>query len=402
MIDLIVIGGGPAGIFAAITFKTYQKNASVMVLEKTQAPLSKVLLSGGGRCNVTNGCFDPVYLAKNYPRGEKELIGPFHRFGPKDMISWLEDRKVLLKQEEEGRIFPVSNSSKTIKDALLAEVEKLKIDIELNSDVISVEKEENFIITLKNKTICSKNLLLATGSNSFGYSLAKKFGHTIEPPIPSLFAFKTTPFFQKLSGITVPDVTIKLKNTNFSQCGSVLFTHFGLSGPAIFKLSSFGAKYLFEKNYLAELEINWVSFSQEKIFKDLLELKKTHGSKTLSSQNIYHLPLRFWKNILEQNKMEKPLCSFSNKELELFSKKLSSDQVLITAKSLHKSEFVTCGGIRLKEIDFKTMESKICPHLYFAGEILDIDGLTGGFNFQNAWTTGFIAGKAISYLESKV
>lgn len=343
MYDLIVIGGGAAGIFAALT--AAKKGAKVLVLEKSAQLLSKVKISGGGRCNVTHSCFEPKELIQNYPRGSKELLGPFHHFGPRDTIEWFQQRGVNVKTEKDGRIFPTSNSSETIIQCLLSEAKKLGVAIWTKQKIETIEKEgELFRIERKEEPpLESKRILLATGSHFSGYEWAKQFGHTIEKPIPSLFTFNvpTSPF-KHLSGISLPDVQLHLVGTKWKQRGPLLLTHFGFSGPAVIKLSAFAAPYLYEKKYRAELDIEWPQ----------------------------HLPKKL-KKALEENYVTR---------------------FLIEGKTTHKEEFVTCGGVSLKEVNFKTMESKLCPALFFAGEILNIDGITGGFNFQNAWTTGFLAG----------
>jgi len=392
MFDLIIIGGGPAGVFAAITYKRLYPDSSILVLEKSQALLSKILISGGGRCNLTNASSDPSSLVKNYPRGEKELLGPFNRFGPKDIMKFFEDRNVKLKIEKDGRVFPLSNSAHTIRDCLLNEMKTLGIETKLDQKIINlIKKEDGFLVETNNKTYLSKKLILSSGSSIEGYKCAKNLGHRIEKPLPSLFAFKITPSLEELSGISLPFVTVKIKGSSFSQSGPLLFTHFGLSGPAILKLSSFGAKHLHEKD--THLEINWIAISEEEAFSKLSNCKKQNPEKTLLSQNIFTLPQRVWRKFLdESDDLKKNLKDISLKTLRKFAEKLTRDAYEFCGKSPHKNEFVTCGGVVLNEINFKTMESKICPNLYFAGEILDIDGLTGGFNFQNAWTTGFIAG----------
>ncbi|NGX38046.1 MAG: Ferredoxin--NADP reductase [Chlamydiae bacterium] len=346
---LIVIGGGAAGIFAALRAKKCNPDARVLLLEKTAVLLAKVRISGGGRCNVTHSCFDPKELTSHYPRGNKELLGPFHRFGPKDTIEWFQGKGITLKTEKDGRIFPATDSSETIIQCLLGEAKRLNVEIGLRQKIQTIEKtEEGFCIHLKEgESLHCKKLLLATGSSSQGYEWAKQLGHTIQKPLPSLFTFNvpTSPL-KELSGISATDCELHLKGTSFRQRGPVLITHFGFSGPAVIKLSAWAAPYLFEKGYKADLIINWMPGSTP-------------------------LPKRLMKKLKQD---------------------LHADCFRIEGKTTHREEFVTCGGVTLNEINFKTMESKICPGLYFAGEILNIDGVTGGFNFQNAWTTGFLAG----------
>jgi predicted Rossmann fold flavoprotein len=388
MIDLVIIGGGAAGIFAALAAKGAYLDASVVVLEKTAAVLSKVKVSGGGRCNVTHSCFDPKELIKNYPRGEKELLGPFHRFQPRDTIEWFESRFVKLKPESDGRMFPVTDSSSTIIDCLLLEARQLGVDIRLRQRVEKIEK--GFTIHLKdNPPLTCRRLILASGSSPEGVACAESLGHTIQSLVPSLFTFNvpTSPL-KELSGVSIDLATVKVGP--FTQTGPLLITHFGFSGPAILKLSAWGARFLHEKNYRVEFTINWLpKLSHEELFKQLLLLKEQSPQKTLLALNPFYFPKNLWRDLLGT---DKTLANLSKKELQEFAQKLHADPYQMDGKTTHKEEFVTCGGVNLKEVDFKTMESKICPGLYFAGEVLDIDGVTGGFNFQNAWTTGYIAG----------
>lgn len=377
----IVIGGGAAGVFAAIHCKA-------LLLEKTNQLLAKVRISGGGRCNVTHACFDPAKLAQNYPRGAKELVGPFHYFQPKDTIAWFEKRGVPLKTESDGRMFPTTDSSQTIIDCLLQAAETAGVEIRKQQKIETIEKtEEGFLV----QGIPAKNILLATGSSPWGYEMAQKFGHTIVEPVPSLFTFNvpTSPLLD-LSGISVPNATLTLKG--MKQQGPLLLTHWGFSGPAALKLSAWAARELHDVGYKATLVINWVSASsQEALTQELLQWKQTR-------------PLQGFPPLLPSNLLLKllgpqintPIGKLSNHTLAHFAAKLYADPYEVNGKTTYKQEFVTAGGVNLKEIDFKTMQSRITPGLFFAGEILNIDGVTGGFNFQNAWTTGFLAGIAMS------
>lgn len=388
--DLIILGGGPAGIFAAITYKTKNPNATILVIERSSTLLSKILLSGGGRCNLTHATFDPKSLVQNYPRGQKELLSAFYRFQPKDIMNFFEERNIKLKVEKDGRVFPASNKAKTIKDALLLELEKSDVKIEVSTSILSIEKNSSFTLISENKNYQCSRLLLASGSNEQGLDFASKLGHSITPLLPSLFAFNISPSLENFSGISL-NASLRIKGSNFIETGPLLITHFGLSGPLILKLSSLATKYLHEKKSVM-LEINWLMLSKQEALLKLLELKKI-SQKTLFSENPFKLPSNLWLKFLS-GPFTKKLTHISNKDLETLAQNLTHDEFLYLGKTQNKNEFVTCGGVSLKEIDFKTMESKICPHLYFAGEILDIDGLTGGYNFQNAWTTGFIAGSA--------
>jgi predicted Rossmann fold flavoprotein len=381
--DVIVIGGGAAGFFAALAAKS--KGQSVAILEKTAVLLSKVRISGGGRCNVTHSCFDPANLVKNYPRGHKELLGPFHRFGPKDTIEWFESRGVSLKAEEDGRIFPVTNQSETIIDCLQKEANRLGVEIFLRQKIEKIEK--GFTIYAGQK-FSAKKIILATGSSQEGFAWAEKLGATIQKPVPSLFTFNVPKSpLEELSGVVIDPVHLTVGN--FSQTGPLLITHFGFSGPAALKLSAWAARFLYEKNYCVDLKVNWLPLIDS--LKILIELKQKMPNRTLVAENPFRFPKNFWKVFLKKW-ADKRLNDYSFKELEAICEKIHADIYPVSGKTTNKEEFVTCGGVTLKEVNFKTMESKVCPGLFFAGEILDIDGVTGGFNFQNAWTTGFIAG----------
>ena len=396
--NCIVIGGGAAGFFAAV-----HAGEKVLLLEKSHVGLSKVKISGGGRCNVTHNCFDPKQLVQNYPRGNKELLGPFHTFNPKHTINWFLKRGVHLHVESDGRMFPTTNTSSTIIQCLLAEAKERQVEIQYKCSVLEIEKSESgFIVhTKEQKPLHTKKIILTTGSSSLGYSLAEKLGHSIEKPIASLFTFNvpTSPLLN-LSGITLEDCELSLKGTPLKQRGPLLLTHFGFSGPSAIKLSAFGAPYLFEKNYKAPLLINWLPNSNLKeTTNTLLQRKASHPTSTLLSSNSFHLPKNLWRSLVQESAQK--LSALSNKALKELAEKLHKDEYQIDGKTTNKEEFVTCGGVRLSEVDFKTMESKLCPNLYFAGEILNIDGITGGFNFQNAWTTGFIAGTHIASIKFK-
>lgn len=351
-IDIAVIGGGAAGVFAAIIAKETHPHMSVALFEKSAVFLAKVKVSGGGRCNVTHSCFDPKKLVQNYPRGAQEMLGPFHRFQPQDTIDWFEKRGVKLKTEKDGRMFPTTNQSQTIIDALLGEAKKL--GVELHTRVHITEIKDSFDIHFRDGSTCSaKKLILATGSSAEGFKIAESLGHAIIPPVPSLFTFNVpTSRLKELSGIAVQHAIVSLPALKMKQEGPLLITHFGFSGPAVLKLSAWAARELHSCGYKTTVQIDW-----------------------LPDENIV-LP----KNL--------------SKAVAGSCKTLHADTYQMDGKTTHKEEFVTCGGVNLKEVDFRTMQSKIVPGLYFAGEILNIDGVTGGFNFQNAWTTGYLAGSA--------
>lgn len=391
--DLIVIGGGAAGVFAAISAKEVFPQKRVALIEKTASLLAKVRVSGGGRCNVTHYEFDLKKLASKYPRGHKELLGPFYTFGPKETIEWFKNHGVELKKEADGRMFPTTDSSQTIIDCLLQTAKNLGVEIHLQMHITSIYKEKNgFELSIKNKDpLFTRALLLATGSNKEGFLIAENLGHKILPPIPSLFTFNIPSFaLAELSGVAAPHAKIHIQNRSHIESGPLLITHFGFSGPAALRLSAFEAPHFHELSYKVPLEICW---SADYPFDKLLPLLKANRNSINEALEALKLPKRLLKELL----LQASPSSFppSNIDLEKIAKKLCQDFYLTDGKTTHKEEFVTCGGIDLKEVDFKTMQSKKCPSLFFAGEILNIDGITGGFNFQNAWTTGFIAGKSL-------
>lgn len=406
-LEIIVIGGGAAGFFAAITCAQTHLHSRVTLLESSSKVLTKVRISGGGRCNVTHHCFDPAQLVSYYPRGGRELRGALTRFQPKDMIEWFESQGVALKTEPDGRVFPVTDTSETIIDCLIKTAKKAQVNINIKSEVINLIKKDNhFEVELKTGKILECNrVLIATGSNMIGYQLAKSLGHKIISPLPSLFTFKVNDFrFQGLEGIGLSQVGLKLLGTDrkqqYQQSGSLLITHWGISGFGVLKLSAFGAKLLHQKRYNMFLLINFLFPDEfEKVKQRLLviKLKNQKSNKQISSFSPFDLPRRLWQKLLEHAAIDckKNWAELSQKEIINLAKELTQGQYEILDKGVFKEEFVTCGGVNLKEIDFKTMESKVCAHLYLAGEVLDIDGVTGGFNLQSAWTTGWLAGKAI-------
>lgn len=397
--DLIVIGGGAAGFFAALRAKELDSSCKVLLIEKSSHLLNKVRISGGGRCNVTHACFDPVQLTRNYPRGNKALIGPFTRFQPRDTIDWYQARGVELKTEEDGRIFPVTDSSQTIIDCLLREAAKLKVEICLKKQIENINRNEetgHFTLELADSSLECARLILATGSSPQGWAFAQKLGHTIQPPVPSLFTFNVpnSPLLDLL-GVVANPVEIQIAEGAFIQKGPLLLTHWGFSGPAALKLSAWAARWLFEKQYQVSLQINWVpEIKREAVLNTLRDLRKDSANIQIGNTSPFNLPKKLWKRLLElsQIDLQKRMGEINNEMLERITARLTSDTYQVNGKTTNKEEFVTCGGITLAEVNFKTMESKVCPNLYFAGEVLDIDGVTGGFNFQNAWTTGWIAG----------
>ena len=346
---------------------------------------------------MTHACFDPKQLVQHYPRGNKELLGPFHRFQPRDTIEWFETRGVHLKTERDGRMFPTTDSSSTIIDCLLNQAKTSHIDIRSRQKIERIEKKgEGFEIQFKETaSLFTQKLILATGSSRDGYNWAEECGHTIQEPVPSLFTFNIPHFpLSTLSGIAVDPATVEISEAKLSHTGPLLITHFGLSGPAVLKLSAWGARFLHGCSYQTEITINWLPhLSEETLFQRMRENKAESPQKLLSASNLFLLPKNLWKALTEEAGDQK-LLAIPDKRLRTIAHKLHMDTYCIEGKTTHKEEFVTCGGITLSEIDFKTLQSKISPGLFFAGEILDIDGVTGGFNFQNAWTTGYIAGKS--------
>lgn len=394
----MVIGGGAAGIFGAVVAAA--RGLSVCVVEKRAALLAKVKVSGGGRCNVTHACFDPKKFSENYPRGSQELIGPLHRFGAREMVAWLDQRGVQLKAEEDGRMFPITDSSQTIIDCLLNEAQALGVQIEMQEEVVAirplaqphVENDLRFQIELRTRHLSASSLLLATGSAHEGYRCAQECGHSIHSPVPSLFTFNcpSSPLLV-LSGVAVAQV--KLSITGCVQQGPLLLTHFGFSGPAALKLSAWAARKLHALEYRAPLSIDWLPMqSMEQTYAALRHFKESSPNKHLSTLALEGLPKRLWEVLIDNHR---PIHQCTDHRLREMSEKLHRDLYAVEGKTTHKEEFVTCGGIPLHEVDFRKMESRRCPGLFFAGEILDIDGITGGFNFQSAWTTSWICGNSM-------
>lgn len=401
-LKIVVIGGGAAGFFGAITCANLEPNCEIIILEAGSKPLTKVKISGGGRCNVTHHCFDPATLTNFYPRGGKALRGAFTRFQPQDMINFLQQRGVQLKTEADGRMFPITDDSQTIIDCFLSEIKKQHIQLKTKVIVKDIIKEEDlFQIYLKNgEVIPCDRILLATGSNPSGYYLAQKLGHQIEKPVPSLFTFNIQDQrLQNLAGIAVENATIKLLNIGkqkLIQTGAILITHWGLSGPAVLKLSAWGARILQQNHYQMTLQINWLSEDNyESLNEYLLTIKSKNSRQKIETFSPFNsIPKRLWQSLVKFSAIPegKIWAELSKKQLSKLVQELTQGCYQIKGKGVFKDEFVTCGGVSLKEIDFQTMESKKCTGLYFAGEILDLDGVTGGFNFQSAWTTAFIAG----------
>ncbi|WP_394881207.1 NAD(P)/FAD-dependent oxidoreductase [Gaetbulibacter sp. M235] len=400
MYDIIIVGGGAAGFFAAIDIAEQNPSLKVAVLERGSEGLTKVKVSGGGRCNVTHAEFIPSELVQNYPRGEKELLGPFHQFMTGDTIEWFEKRGVELKIEDDGRMFPVSNSSQTIIDCFLNESKKHGVEILYNHAVKTFQNENGlWKIETSEADFLTEKLVIATGSNSKIWSLLENLGHTISPPVPSLFTFNIKDVrINDIPGVVASNVEIHIVDTDFYSEGPLLITHWGMSAPAILKLSAFAALELAERNYKFRIEINFIRKSVNDCLDCLKDFKNELAKKSVFKSAQFDLPKRLWQQLVLASEIdiETRWAELNKKQLELLANQLTHAIFNVIGKSTFKEEFVTAGGIDLKEINFKTFESKLFKNLYFAGEVLNIDAVTGGFNFQNAWTSAFIVAKSIS------
>ena len=402
--DIIVIGGGAAGFFTAINIAENDPKLKIILLERGTNVLTKVKVSGGGRCNVTHAEFIPKELTQNYPRGEKELLGPFHTFMTGDTIEWFEKRGVPLKIEEDGRMFPESNTSQTIIDCFLNETERLGVAILKNHSVKEIQKEKDiWQISTEKGNFTSEKLVMATGSSTKVWDLIKKLGHTIIPPVPSLFTFNINDIrIKELPGIATPasvQVVSKNNKLKLESEGPLLITHKGLSGPAILKLSAWGAKELNTENYQFKIKVNWLlDLSTDEVFESLKSLRETNKKQSPTTYAQLGLPKRLWQSLVLASGIttNQKWAETTNKQLKELASQLCESIYQVDGKSTFKEEFVTAGGVDLKEIDFKRYESKIHKNLHFAGEVLNIDAITGGFNFQNAWTGGFIVAKSIT------
>ncbi|HEY9609803.1 NAD(P)/FAD-dependent oxidoreductase [Allocoleopsis sp.] len=441
---IVVIGGGAAGFFGAVTCASAHPQAQVTLLEAGRQPLSKVRISGGGRCNVTHACFEPALLVQNYPRGSKALRGAFSRFQAKDTVAWFQSHGVKLKTESDGRMFPVTDNSETIVNCLVNAAEDAGVKLRMGTAVKFVTRQSDqseeppqpplgkggsiqgefqdfpplirgargvnpvsaksgFEVELKTGEIfkCDR-ILLATGSNPQGYAIAKALGHTVESPVPSLFTFNIPdPRLRDLAGVSVNNAHLRLPEagkTLKEQTGPLLITHWGLSGPVVLKLSAWGARFLHEHHYQTPLLVNWLpQYNEESLRQMLLAVKSQLPRRQITTSCPVPIPKRLWESLVASVGIgaEERWAEVSKKALNQLIQELTQGQYWIKGKGIFKEEFVTCGGVSLKEVDFKTMESRLVPGLYFAGEILDIDGVTGGFNFQSAWTTGWLAGQAM-------
>jgi predicted Rossmann fold flavoprotein len=397
--DIVIIGGGAAGFFTAINIVENNPSLKVAILERGKTTLEKVRISGGGRCNVTHACFVPNDIVKFYPRGEKELRGPFHQFCSGDTIEWFERYGIKLKTEEDGRMFPESDSSETIIDCFTKATQDLGIDILISQSVQSIYKTEtDFKVQTKTDTFLAEKVVITTGSNPKMWEMLESLGHSIVSAVPSLFTFNIKDARLKdLMGLST-FASVKVKKSKLEASGPLLITHWGMSGPGILRLSAWGARELFDKNYHFAILVNWLNDTTFEDAIDLLkDIKIENAKKVISKKSPLEMPNRLWERlVLASGISEETKWADCNKiEINALANQLTAGEFQVNGKSTFKEEFVTAGGIDLKEVNFKTMESKVIPNIYFAGEILNIDAITGGFNFQNAWTGGFIVAKSI-------
>lgn len=413
---LVVIGGGAAGFFCAVNAARLHPHLKVILVEKSSKLLSKVKVSGGGRCNVTHACFSISDMIKKYPRGSSFLKKAFHHFFTTDTIEWFEQRGITLKTEADGRMFPQSNTSQSIIDCLLAEADKYKVAIRMNADVKELEvgkgqlaadslqpaDGKGFSIKFAdNKILEADYICIASGGfpKSIQFEWLTKMGHSIQAPVPSLFTFNIPQNpITLLMGISVENATVKIAGTKLQQSGPMLITHWGLSGPAVLKLSAWGARELADKNYHFTIQVNWLPTYNENSLKDKIQqVRFDIASQKIINRNPFGIPSRLWEYFLQQCGIDANIrwADLPAKEQYKLIKILCAQELVVKGKTTFKEEFVTAGGIQLSEIDANTLQSKLIPNLFFAGEVIDVDGVTGGFNFQNAWTTGWIAAKAI-------
>lgn len=397
---LIVVGGGAAGFFAAINAAELNPNLEVLILEGSNKVLQKVKVSGGGRCNVTHACFTPNELIEFYPRGKKELLGPFHQFMTGDTMEWFENRGVPLKIEDDNRVFPESDSSQTIIDCFLESATNAGVVLKTSARVENIKKSnEKFIVKTNSEELAADYVLVAAGSNTKVWNLIETLGHKIIKPVPSLFTFKIKDEKLKgIPGISVPNASVKILNSKLAEQGPLLITHWGLSGPGILKLSAWGALELSQKNYQFEIEVNWLSKKPQLVLEILKSEKKKNAKKQVILRSVFEdISKRLWFKLVKAAQISETAqwAQLSNKQLENLATQLTKCTFKVTGKSTFKDEFVTAGGVDLKEINFKHFESKLHKNLFFAGEVLNIDAVTGGFNFQNAWTGGWIVANSI-------
>ncbi|RRK02786.1 NAD(P)/FAD-dependent oxidoreductase [Opitutaceae bacterium TAV3] len=412
---VLIVGGGAAGFFAAIRCAEAHPGARVVLYETSPQPLAKVRISGGGRCNVTHACPEPRELVKRYPRGARELLGPFHHWGPRETIAWFAARGVVMKTESDGRMFPVTDDSATIVDCLTRAATDAGVRVYTRMGVRGIERRNGaadttmpgagakaaFEVTFSDGSAGEfDRVILATGGGrgSAGPDIAQKLGHTIVPPVPSLFTFHIDDArIRGLEGLSVPEAVTAIKGTKLRESGPLLVTHWGMSGPAVLKISAWGARELADCDYRCTLVVAWTGArTMAEVYSSLGSARAANPRKQVVTWNPFALPARLWERLVEAAGIPSGAVwtAVSNGLLQTLASQLTAGEFTVEGKSLNKEEFVTCGGVSLREVDFRTMESRVCPGLFFAGELLDIDGVTGGFNFQAAWTTGWIAGSA--------
>lgn len=399
---IIIIGGGAAGFFGAIRCAELNPEAEVAILEAGREVLSKVRISGGGRCNVTHACFVPKDLSKNYPRGGRELIGPFHRFCTGDTIEWFEKRAVPTKIERDGRMFPTTDKSQTIIDCLQESARRAGVKVllqqRLHQLVPPAEGRAHWLVHTKDTTYPADAILMATGSSPAAWKILEQLGHRIVAPVPSLFTFNIKdPRIEGLPGLSVPKAEVNVQGSKLSAGGPLLITHWGMSGPAILRLSAWGARELAALGYRFAIRVNWVNRQVDQVREELESLRQEEPKKQPHANARYGLPARLWRSLLAYAGIPEQArwAELSKKAVNKLAEELAQGSYAVNGKSTFKEEFVTAGGVDLKEVDFKTFQSKLFPGLFFAGEVLDIDAITGGFNFQAAWTGGWIAGEAL-------
>jgi predicted Rossmann fold flavoprotein len=404
-VQIAIIGGGAAGFFAAIACARANPENEISIYERGSEFLTKVRISGGGRCNVTHASSDPRSLSEHYPRGERALISPLHRFSPADTVAWFEERGVRLKTEADGRMFPVTDSSRTIIDCLLNEAKAAGVRLFARKGIEQARTtgQNTFELGLSGGEIIECNrLLLATGGarSIAGAQIAQSLGHTIVPPVPSLFSLHvSTAWLRTLPGVAIPDIEVSVQGTKLRERGPLLITHNGVSGPAVLRLSAWGARVLHGLDYNFTLRVNWLPDStEETIHAELQSLRQSNPIRLVMNSPLGPLPARLWEQLAGTAGIDRETrwTTLSRAQAQALARVLTQTELDVNGKSLNKDEFVTCGGVSLREVNFKTMESRITPGLFFAGELLDLDGVTGGFNFQAAWTTGWIAGRAMA------
>ncbi|MFN0216528.1 MAG: NAD(P)/FAD-dependent oxidoreductase [Saprospiraceae bacterium] len=403
--NIAIVGGGAAGFFAAITCAEANPACRVTIFERGRSVLEKVRVSGGGRCNVTHACFDARELVKHYPRGSREFLGPFMQFGPEQTVAWFEQRGVRLKTESDGRMFPITDDSQTIVNCLTRAAQQAGVRVLTSTRVEKIERlsQAPGMAQSGQWKVGSEvfdKIMLATGSSTTAWEWLRALGHQIVPPVPSLFTFNTKDTrLRDLAGVSVPMASLCIPGTKLSADGPLLVTHWGLSGPAVLRISAWGARDLSKVGYKFPLEIN---FLPEKNLEGILhafQKTKTEAAKKIVKANpLFGLPARLWQRMVAAAGLdtERRWGDLTKSELQALALQIGAAQFQITGKSTFKEEFVTAGGVSLKELNFKTFESRICPGLYLAGEVLDVDAITGGFNFQAAWTGGWLAGRAMA------